>query len=105
MVDAGLGCVGYQDEVYLIVNLPIRGTPGCCPEQLAGVKSVGKGESVALQKLQESPSFVICLSNAKSSYCPCLVLVCVLAYFGIPVALNYKHILLGSLCYDAIKLS
>ena len=26
------------------------------------------------------------------------------AYFGILIALNYKYILLGSLCYDAIKL-
>ena len=47
---------------------------------------------------------MVCLSNAKSSYCPCPVLVCIWAYFGIPVALNYKYILRGSLCYDAIKL-
>ena len=68
-----LGC---QDKVYnLVVNLPIRGIPGCCPRQLVGVESVGKGESVALCELSESPSSVICLSNAKSSYCPCLVLV------------------------------
>ena len=26
------------------------------------------------------------------------------AYFGISIALNYKYILLGSLCYDAIML-
>ena len=32
------------------------------------------------------------------------MLVCIEAYFGIPIALNYKYILLGSLCYDAIKL-
>ena len=40
-----LGC---QDEVYLVVNLSIRGMPGCCPRQPAGVESAGKGESVAL---------------------------------------------------------
>ena len=62
------------------------------------------GESVALCKLSESPSSVVCLSNAKSSYCPCLVLVCVWAHFSIPIAFSYKYILLGSLCYDAIKL-
>ena len=78
--------------------------PGCCPKQLVGVESVGKGESVALCELSESPSSVVCLSKAKSSYCPCLMLVCIRVYFGIPIALNYKYILLGSLCYDAIKL-
>ena len=52
----------------------------------------------------QSPSSVICLSNAKPSNCPYPVLVCVRAYFSIPVTLNYKYILLGSLCFDAIKL-
>ena len=94
-----LGC---KDKVYLIVNLHIRGMPGCCPRQPVGVESVGKVESVVLCELSESPSSVICLSNAKSSYCPCPVLVCVRVYFGIPIALNY--IFLGSLCNDAIKL-
>ena len=42
--------------------------------------------------------------NAKSSYCPCPVFVCVRASFGTPIALNDKYNLLGSLCYDAIKL-
>ena len=64
-----------------------------------GVDSVGKGESVALCELSESPSSVVCFTSAKSSYCLCLVLVCVRVYFGTPVALNYKYIL-----YDAIKL-
>ena len=32
------------------------------------------------------------------------MLVCVKACFDIPIALNYKYILLGGLCYDAIKL-
>ena len=96
-----LGC---QDKVYLVVNLPIRGIPGCCPRQLVGVDCVGKGESVALCELLDSPSSVICLSNAKSAYCPYLVLVCVRVYFGIPIALNCKYILLGSLFYDANKL-
>ena len=39
---------GCQDEVYLVVNLPIRGMPGCCPRQLVGVESDCKGKSVAL---------------------------------------------------------
>ena len=47
-VDAGLEAFGCQDEVYLVVNLPITGMPGCCPWQVVGVKSVGKGESIAL---------------------------------------------------------
>ena len=38
------------------------------------------GESVALCELQESPSSVVCLSNAKSPYCPCLVVACVREY-------------------------
>ena len=50
-VNAGLEMLGYQDEVYLVVNLPIRGMPGCCPRQLVGVESVGKGESVVLCEL------------------------------------------------------
>ena len=75
---------------------------GAC--QVAGVQSVGKGESLALCKLKESSSSVVCLSNAKSSFCPCLVLIRVMAHFGIPIALNYKYILLGSLSYDIIKL-
>ena len=78
--------------------------PGCCFRQLVGVKSVGKRESLALCELCELPSSVVCLSNAKSSYCPCPVLVCFRAYLGILIALHYKYILLGSLCYDAIKL-
>ena len=69
-----------------------------------GVESVEKSKSVALNELLQSQSSVVCLSNAKSSYCPCPVLVFVRAYFGIPVALNYKYILLGSLWYDTIKL-
>ena len=51
-------------EVYLVVNLPIRGMPGCCPRQLVGVKRIGKGESVAVCELQEFPSSVTFLSNA-----------------------------------------
>ena len=47
-IDAGLEVFGCQDEVYLVVNLPVRGIPGCCPRQLVGMDSVGKGESVAL---------------------------------------------------------
>ena len=47
-VDAGLEAEGCQDEVCLVVSLPIRFMPGCCPIQLMGVDSVGKGESVSL---------------------------------------------------------
>ena len=47
-VDAGPEALGCQNEVYLVVNLPIRGIPGCCPRQLVGVESVGKGESADL---------------------------------------------------------
>ena len=50
-VEAGLEALGCQDEVYLIVNLPIRGMPGCHPRQLVEMQSVGKGESVALLEL------------------------------------------------------
>ena len=49
-VDAGLEALGCQNEVYLVVNLPIRSMPGCCPQHLLGVGSVGKGESVALNE-------------------------------------------------------
>ena len=47
-VDAGLESLGCQNEVYLIVNLPVRGMPRRCPGQLVELESVGKGESVAL---------------------------------------------------------
>ena len=78
--------------------------PGCCPRQLVYVESAGKGGSVALCRPQKSPPSVVCLSNAKSSYCPDPVFISVKASFGIPIASNYKYILLGSLSYDAIKL-
>ena len=68
------------------------------------MESVGKVEPVAVCELSESPSSVVCLSNAKSFCCPCLALVLLRVYSGIPIALNYKSILLGSLCYDSIKL-
>ena len=56
-----LGC---QDEVYLVVNLPIRGIPGCCLRQLVGVESVDKGDSVALCELSVSIlSFVSPMPN------------------------------------------
>ena len=90
-VDAGLDASGCQDEVYLVVNLPIRGMPGCCTGQLMGWRVV------ALCELKVS---ILCRLSlqARSSYSPCLVFVYVKAYFGFPVALNYKYILLGSLC-------
>ena len=39
-----------------------------------------------------------------SFHCPFPVFVCIRAYFGIPIAFNHKYILLGSLCYDTVKL-
>ena len=71
---------------------------------MCGGRECWQDELMAHCELSESPSSVVCLSNAISPYCPCLVLVCIWAYFGIPIALNYKYILLGSLCYDSIKL-
>ena len=50
-VDAGRGALGYQDEVYMAVNLSIRGMQRSCPRQLVGVESVSKGESVVLCEL------------------------------------------------------
>ena len=58
-VDAAFEVLGCQGEVYLVVNWPIRGIPGCCPRQLVGVESVGEGEFVALCELSESPSSVV----------------------------------------------
>ena len=81
-VDAGLEVLGCQDEVYLVVNLLTTNTPGCCFRQPVGIESVGKDESAAFCELWESPSFVVCLSNAKCSYCPCPVLVCIGAYLA-----------------------
>ena len=50
-VDAELEALGCHDEVYLLVNLPFRGMPGCCHAPPVGVGSVVKGESMALCKL------------------------------------------------------
>ena len=50
-VDAELEELGCQNEVYLVVNLPIRVTSGSCLRQLVGVEGVGKCESVALCEL------------------------------------------------------
>ena len=66
-VDARLEAFGCQNEGNLDVYLPIRGMPDCYPGQLVGMESVGKGERVALCELCESPSYVVYLSNAKSS--------------------------------------
>ena len=63
-VGAGFEALGCRGEVYLVVNLPILGMPGCCPGKRVRAESVGKGESVALCELYESLSSVICLSNA-----------------------------------------
>ena len=88
----------------MVANLPIRGMPGCCPRQLMGVESVGKSELwlFANSRSLHPLSFVFPVPN--SSYCPCPVLVCVKACFTIPITLNYKYILLGSLCCDVIKM-
>ena len=45
-VDGRLEAFGCQEEVYLVVNLSIRGMPGCYPRQLLGVESVSKGDSL-----------------------------------------------------------
>ena len=50
-VDAGPETLECQNEVYLVVNLPIRSMPGCCLRQLVGVERVVKGESVTLCEL------------------------------------------------------
>ena len=81
-VNAELEVLGCWDKVYLVVNLAVGGIPYCCPRQIVEVESVGKGECVVLCELSESPSSVVRLSNAKSSYCPC---VCVRVYFGFPL--------------------
>ena len=47
-VNVGLAALGCQDEVYLVVNLPIMGMPGYCSGQLVGMESVAKSESVVL---------------------------------------------------------
>ena len=36
--DAGPEALESQDEVYLVVDLPVRGKPGCCPRQLVWVE-------------------------------------------------------------------
>ena len=41
-VDAGLEALGCQDEVCLVVNLPIRDMSGCHPRQYVGVDRAGK---------------------------------------------------------------
>ena len=102
--DAGLEALGCQEEVYLVVNLPIRGMPGCYPRQLVGVGSVGKDESVLFVNSRSLHPLSFVSPMQKSSYCPCQVLLCIRAYSGIPNALNYNYILLGSLCYDTVKL-
>ena len=104
MCSSGAFTIGCQDEVYLAVNMPIRGVPRCCCRQLVGIESVSKDKSVVLRNLSESPYCVVCLFNVKSSCCSCPDLVCVRAHFGIPIALNCACILLESLCYDVISL-
>ena len=90
-----------QDQVNLVVNQPIRGMPGCCP---CGGGECWQGWVSGSLRTQGVSILSFCLYSARSSYCPCPVFVCFRAYFDIPVALNYWYILLGSLCYDTIKL-
>ena len=99
---------GCQDKVYMVVNLPIRDILGCCSRQLVGWRKLAMVNGWLFannRSLHESQSSVVCLSNTVSSFCPCPVSAFVGAYFGIPNALNYKYILLGSLRCDAMKLS
>ena len=67
-VDTGLEVLGCKDEVYLVVNLPIRCIPDCHHRQLVEVESVGKGESVALwvSRGLHSLSFVSLMPNLPS---------------------------------------
>ena len=58
-VVARFEALGCQDEVYLVVNLPIRACQIAVLDNLWGRR--GKGESVALRELQESPSSVVCV--------------------------------------------
>ena len=78
-VQAELEALECQDEVCLVVNLPIRGMPNCCPRQFVWLRMLE----------MESRWFfaisVVCVSNARSFYCPCPVLVCVSAYFDIAI--------------------
>ena len=99
-VDAGLEALGCQNEVYLVVNLPIRGMPGCCPRQLVAVEECWQGWVCgSLRTL--GVSILRCLSLQCQIFLLSLSSVGMhQAYFGIPVTLNYKHILLRSLCYD-----
>ena len=92
----------------MVVNLPIRDILGCCSRQLVGWRKLAMVNGWLFannRSLHESQSSVVCLSNTVSSFCPCPVSAFVGAYFGIPNALNYKYILLGSLRCDAMKLS
>ena len=73
------GLKRWNVRMDLLVNLLIKGVPGCCSRKRIGVETVGKSESVVLCELQQSPSSVVCLSNAEPSYCPSPVLVCVRA--------------------------
>ena len=43
-VDAGLEALQCKDEVYVVLNLPIVGMPGCYLRQLVRVENVGKGD-------------------------------------------------------------
>ena len=51
LVYAGHKVLGVRKKLYLILNLPIRGMPGCCPGQLVGVESVGKVDSMTFCEL------------------------------------------------------
>ena len=72
-VDPGLEAFGCQDEVSLVVNLPIRGIPDCCPRQLVGVESVGKGEPVlfANSRSLHPLSFVSAMPNLSTVPAQC----------------------------------
>ena len=61
-VDAGLEVLGCQDKVCLVVNLPVRGIPGCCPRQLLGVARVSRWFSANSRSLHPL-SFVSSMPN------------------------------------------
>lgn len=60
------------------------------------VQIVSQDDAVAYGKLKS------CLINAKSLNCSCPVLVCIWAYFGIPISLYNNDVFLGVIHYSGI---
>ena len=92
---------GCQDEVTLVVNLSIRGVPDCCSRQLVGVESVRMYTRLCRLLFANSRS-----RNPLSFFSPVHTLPTVPAqcWYASGTTLHSDYFLLGSLCYDAIKL-